>query len=130
MSVKILYKVFGEKSTPPMRALQIWQILIGCAHNRRILTYGMLAQMLGYDGSGLLAQPLGYIMNYCQQKDLPALTILVVNQDTGHPTEGLTRADHNTHRETVFKKDWYSIIPPTPEEFEVAHNESQQHALS
>ncbi len=117
---------FSDESTRPMRALQIWQILIGAARDRQILTYGMLANMLGYGGAGVLAQPLGHIMYYCQENDLPPLTILVVNKDTGLPGEGLTGADLNADRESVFRYDWHSIIPPSPEDFRIAYARGQE----
>ena len=61
-------------------------------------------------------------MFYCQQNEIPPLTILVVNQNTGLPGEGLTGADLNADREAVFNFDWYSIVPPTPEEFKEAYD--------
>lgn len=120
-----MVRQFSDEPILPMRALQIWQILISAARNRQILTYGILASMLGYGGAGVLAQPLGHIMYYCQQNELPPLTILVVNQDTGLPGEGLTGADLNADRESVFRYDWYSIIPPTPEELREAYTHGQ-----
>jgi hypothetical protein len=85
----------------------------------------MLANMLGYESAGVLSQPLGHIMYYCQQNDLPPLTILVVNQDTGLPGEGLTGVKLNADRESVFRFDWYSIIPPTPGELSEAYNRGE-----
>ena len=117
---------FGDEPNHPLRALQIWQILIGVAHNRQIITYGMLADMLGYHGAGTLAQPLGHIMYYCQQNELTPLTILVVNRDTGLPGEGLTGVELNADRESVFKYDWYSIIPPTTDDLREAYIEGQK----
>ena len=72
---------FKDQPSNASRALQIWQILIGKAHNRQTLTYGMLAQLLGFKRAGTLAHPLGHIMHYCQLNNLPPLTVLVVNQD-------------------------------------------------
>jgi hypothetical protein len=115
-------KIFDDYPSRPYRALQVWLILIGAAKNRQILTYGMVADMLGYDGAGTLAHTLGHIMFYCQQNELPPLTILVVNQDTGLPGEGLTGADLNADSEVVFNFDWYSIIPPTPDELKHAYD--------
>lgn len=109
----------------PLRALQIWQILIGKAHNRQILTYGMLAKMLGLKGAEILAQPLGHIMWYCQQNNLPPLTILVVNQDTGLPGKGLTGTRLDADRESVFRYDWYSLVPPTPDALREAYVEGE-----
>ena len=116
---------FSDEPNHPLRALQIWQILIGAAHNRQIITYGMLADILSYHGAGTLAQPLGHIMYYCQQNELPPLTILVVNQDTGLPGEGLTGAELNADRESVFRYDWYSLVPPTPDELREAYVDGQ-----
>ena len=50
-----MVRKFSDEPILPLRALQIWQILISAAHNRQILTYGMLARMLGYEGAGVLA---------------------------------------------------------------------------
>lgn len=68
-----MVKLFNDNSTHTTRALQIWQILIAKASNRQTLTYGMLAQLLGFKGAGVLAPILGHIMFYCQQNSLPLL---------------------------------------------------------
>jgi hypothetical protein len=111
-----MFKRFDSRSTRATRALQVWLILIGKAHNRQIMTYGMLADLLGFKGAGVLAQILGHVMYYCQDNKLPPLTILVVNQRTGLPGEGLIGADLNADRETVFNHPWYEIHPPTAEQ--------------
>ena len=82
-----MVKLFNDNSTHATRALQIWQILIAKASNRQTLTYGMLAQLLGFKGADVLAPILGHIMFYCQQNNLPPLTVIVVNQKTGLPTD-------------------------------------------
>jgi alkylated DNA nucleotide flippase Atl1 len=93
------------------RAMQIWQVLIAAAHNRQVLTYGMVGEFIGL-GAGFLAQTLGLIMRFCAQNDLPPLTILVVNQDTGQPGHGLTTIEElNRDRERVFNFAWYSHTP-------------------
>ena len=43
---------FVEDSTVYKRALQIWLVLIGKAHNRQTTTYGALARTLGYTSPG------------------------------------------------------------------------------
>ena len=113
-------KLFSDNPSFPTRALQIWQILISKAANRQTMTYGQLADMLGFGGAGTLADMLGHIMFYCQQKKLPPLSALVVNKDTGLPGLGLDINDLHAEREAVFKFDWYGIYPPTPEEFKQA----------
>ncbi len=122
---KQMVNKFSDNPTHPLRALQIWQILIGTAKNRQILTYGILADMLGYKGAGVFAQPLGHIMYYCQQNELPPLTIIVVNQDTGIPGTGLTGADLSADRESVFRFDWYGLVPPTPEDLKMAYQKGE-----
>jgi hypothetical protein len=54
---------FSDEPILPMRALQIWQILISAARNRQILTYGILASMLGYERAGVYGLPWGYALN-------------------------------------------------------------------
>jgi hypothetical protein len=47
--------------------------------------------------------------------------VLVVNQDTGVPGEGLTMLENvNEDRERVFAYDWFSIEPPETKELEQA----------
>lgn len=104
------------------RAVQLWQILIGCAYNQQIITYGQLADILGYKGAGVFAQLLGRIMYYCEDNDLPPLTSLVVNQSEGEPGDGMEVESKyksvDAARMKVFAEYWYGIIPPSAEEFE------------
>lgn len=115
-----MVRFFDDNPTRASRALQIWQILISAASDRRTLTYGMLADMLGFEGAGVLAHPLGHIMYYCRRNGLPPLTVLVVNQRTGLPGKGLTKTELNADREKVFDYDWFAIYPPTIEELREA----------
>ena len=94
---------FKDQPSHASRALQIWQILVAKAHNRQTLTYGMLAQLLGFKGAGTLAHPLGHVMHYCLATNLPPLTALVVNQNTGIPGSGLVGDELHVAREAVFR---------------------------
>lgn len=116
-----MVKYFKDNPSWETRALQIWQILICKAANRQTITYGALARMLGFGGAGTLAHFLGHIMHHCLQNGLPPLTVLVVNQDTGLPGEGLIDADYNADREAVFGFGWFGVIPPTPDELSAAY---------
>jgi len=108
-----------EQMSRPVRAMQVWQILIAAAHDRRTLTYGEVADLLGFEGAGVLAQILGLIMNYCEQNGLPPLTVLVVNQDSGIPGSGLTTVENlPKDRESVYRQDWYSRYPVQISDFE------------
>lgn len=110
---------FKDRSTRPTRALQAWLILVSRARNRQTLTYGMLDELMGY-GSAHLGPILDYILKYCQANDLPPLTVLVVNKDTGLPGSGM--GDYNfAQQEQVFRFDWFAIVPPTPEELEAVY---------
>ena len=121
-----MVKRFDEDATRGARALQIWQILVGKSHNRQTMTYGELAKLLGFKGAGTLAHMLGHIFIYCRQNDLPPLTALVVNHETGLPGEGLTGVDLNHAREEVFAFDWYGSWPPTVEDLEYAYKHRAQ----
>ena len=114
---------FDNNPSNASRAVQIWQILISKAHNRQIITYGILADLLGFGGAGVLAQKLGHIMYFCTQNNLPPLTALVVNNKTGLPEgEGLNKfvSDLNSAREDVFKYNWYALYPPSEKQFDEA----------
>jgi hypothetical protein len=116
-----MVRTFSDSSNNPSRALQVWQILIGKAHNRQTITYIALANMIGYSDARPIPNILDHIMRYCVQNDLPSLTALVVNKGTGAPGDGLTTLkDPDADREEVFNFDWYALIPPTPDEFRLA----------
>jgi hypothetical protein len=106
------------------RSMQIWAILICAAKDRKSYTYGQIATILGMGGAGVISQFLGPIMWYCEENGYPPLTVLVVNQDTGLPGEGLTTLqDVNEDREKAFNLDWFSIEPPTTEDFKAADHD-------
>ena len=109
------------------RAVQIWQILVGSAHNRQTLTYKQLAEKVGYGGSGVFDKQLGHIMFYCAQNKLPPLTVLVVNSKTGLPGQGLL-VEKNLHveREKVFNYNWFGIYPPTAEALSEAYEKARE----
>ena len=103
------------------RSNQIWSLLICGARDRKSYTYGDVAKILGFGGAGTMAQFLGPIMWLCEDRGWPPLTVLVVNQNTGLPGEGLsTLEDVNQDRESVFNFDWFSLEPPQDLDFENA----------
>ena len=119
-------KRFEDIGTNRARGLQIWQILIGKAHNRQILTYGGLAKLMGIRGAGVLSAMLGHVMYVCIQEGLPPLTILVVNQTTGVPGAGLLDGDFHALREQVLNYEWFKIYPPTEAELHHAYQTQGQ----
>ncbi|WP_022669153.1 hypothetical protein [Desulfospira joergensenii] len=108
----------GTKSA--VRALQAWQYLIGKASNRQISRYKKLTELMEYNGDNRPVRlALGCIMFYCQQNDLPALTVIVVNKE-GVPGKGFTAVPPSEipkEREKVFSYQWYKLMPPTVEDF-------------
>ncbi len=121
-----MLNLFKDNSTQPTRALQIWQILIGKAVNRQTMTYESLADLIGFKGAGTLGEYLGHILYFCKQNNLPLLTVLVVNKETGLPGKGLEDAlpptvDFHAERERVFNHKWFDLYPPSPEELKQAY---------
>src|SRR5437868_13132294 len=100
------------------RAAQIRPVLTLAAHNRQILTYDLVARLIGVPrpGIGKLLEP---IQTYCLVNGLPALSILVVSQDTGMPGVGFIAAsDIPAEQARVFREDWLVRGCPSPEDFE------------
>lgn len=113
---------FNPTSTHPRRAVQAWQILISAAMNRQTHTYTSLSiLMYKKPAQGVLSSILGHIAFYCNQNDLPPLTVLVVNE-SGLPGSDIpVSEDLNSLREAVYKYDWYDLYPPSEEELIEAH---------
>ncbi len=119
----VMPRKFDDVRTDESRGLQAYLILIGLAVERKTITYGLLAERVGFRGAGVFAGILGHVMHWCKQNDLPALTALVVGSDTGKPGSGLTTVDdREAAREKVFEFNWYSIIPPSGEELAAAYS--------
>lgn len=124
----MVLKHFDDNPSLYSRALQIWQILISEARNRRTITYEMLADMLGYKGAGALGKRLGPIWAFCKYHNLPPLTVIVVGKDSGEPGEGLEEykdigGSFDQTRENVFKYNWFSLYPPSESDFKQAWEE-------
>ena len=110
----------GRKSA--IRALQAWQYLIDKAAARQIVQYDELRMLMEYPTSNPLGVILHCIMRYWQQKELPPLTLLVVNR-SGVPGGGFTaedRANYHQRREEVFNFPWFRVVPPSIDDFQGA----------
>jgi hypothetical protein len=99
--------------------VQAWQILIGAAMNRQIITYSMLAEaMYGRKAAGVLDKILAYVEGYCSHSNSPHLTSIVVGSGRGKPGRfnpvDLKAVDKE--REKVYAYDWYDVYPPKAEE--------------
>lgn len=103
------------------RALQIWLVLLGKAHLRQTMTYTELRDVVKFGSPVGLGHVLEPILCYCLQHDLPPLSVLVVNRETGVPGMGFDASgDWHKAREEVYRFDWYGMVPPSPEDFEQA----------
>lgn len=104
--------------TKYQRASQIWALLICAARERKTYTYGNTADILGFGSARVMTPFLGCIMRFCTENNLPPLTVLVVNQKTGIPGDGLSTLEEvNGDREAVFSFNWFSIEPPQNADF-------------
>ena len=105
------------------RALQIWTLLVCAARERRTYTYEDIAGILRVVRADFIGGWLGPIMYYCQRKDWPPLTVLVVKKETGQPGDGYERRGGrklSEEREAVFAFDWFEAKPPESEDFRQA----------
>ena len=101
------------------RASQIWAVLAWAAKHRQSITYQELAQLIGVP-TVALGQLLKPIHSYCSSKNLPYLTVLVVQRDTGHPGPGFMGVPVDKYGEetaTVFLFDWLKHGNPGGSEF-------------
>ncbi|HBO7020402.1 hypothetical protein [Pseudomonas aeruginosa] len=104
------------------RASQIWAVLAWAAKNRQSLTYSQISALIGVPRAGL-GQLLEPIQSYCLINNLPPLTILVVQQESGLPGSGFTGAsagDLAKAQMSVFAQDWLAHGNPQPEVLEAA----------
>ena len=102
------------------RAVQAWAVLAWAAHNGQTMTYKQLEQVTGMPAAGL-GRVLDPIEIYCVAKNLPPLTAIVVQKDTGLPGSGFTAAkpvELATEWTRVFEYDWLKHGNPQVEGLE------------
>jgi len=110
-------QLYNPSSSRVLRAQQAWPILIGAAHRGEILTYDELGlTMFEKTSAGVLAGILGLIAFWCRDEDLPALTSIVVNSETGMPGMGIPTEKPMAEQQKVFAYKWYLIHAPTEAE--------------
>jgi|SRR5580658_10198583 hypothetical protein len=99
----------------PATALRLYLILICCSARRETVTYEELAQRAHQQDKGLLTPPLDLVAGWCQANGLPALTLLVVETETGEPALGVDAARKGNvaaDQDKVREYDWFAIFPP------------------
>ena len=108
--------------TKSERASQIWTVLAWAARNRQILSYGLLAKLVGAPPAALGAW-LEPIQSHCLLEGLPRLTTLVVQQGTGLPGAGFTAASASelaAQQLAVLDFDWLARGNPGADALEAA----------
>jgi putative restriction endonuclease len=76
------------------RAFKAWKILASLAPKGKTITYENLAKALDIHHRAIRFV-LERIQDYCLRKELPPLTILVVNKHTNEPGAGFIARDHS-----------------------------------
>lgn len=98
------------------RSQQLWSLLALAATHRQVLTYDIVARLTGVvrPSIGDFLRP---IQQYCSENRLPALTSIVVSDESGLPGEGFIAAqDVPAAQARVFRHDWLQRPAPTAEQ--------------
>jgi hypothetical protein len=104
------------------RAQQLWSLLALAATNRQILTYNIVARLTGVvrPSIGDFLRP---IQQFCTEKELPALTSIVVSEESGLPGEGfIAAADVPSAQVKVFEHRWLEELAPSAEQLADAYS--------
>jgi hypothetical protein len=123
-----MVRYFSDNATRPNRARQAFEILIGCAMRKQLISYGELKGLMYPEteggGAQSIAPTIGCILFWCQANNLPLLNTIVINESSpdvwqrGLPGSGcgIDPEEVPAMWARVFEFDWYSIEPPTEEE--------------
>jgi hypothetical protein len=111
---------YPDEADSATRAARTWPILAMLAHRRETMTYGELSKLIAMHHRPI-HQVLDYIKLYCEQHNLPPFTAVIVNADTHKPGSGLDNVpDQDTALAQVYTFDWWSLVPPTPDQLRAA----------
>lgn len=116
-----------EKVNQEQRAFSAWTILTSCARKNEPITYGELGRQLSIHHRAIRFI-LGVIQEFCMTNELPPLTILVLNKQTGLPGEGFIAYDIENSQDginKVYAFNWSSLTNP----FEYAQVGTTEHQL-
>ncbi len=97
---------------------------IGFIKEKGIITYGELAEKMGYSARAgvTLHEALGMVAHFCEQNDLPYLNAMVVNAETGEPGDEVvwdSGMSIEEERRKICEFDWFSLQPPSMKAFRV-----------
>lgn len=100
------------------RAAQIWALLALAARNRQLLTYDLVSRAIGAPRAAIGGW-LAPIQEYCRNRELPPLTVLVVSEQSGLPGGGFNASENVPEAQAnVFSHDWLAANAPSPADFE------------
>jgi hypothetical protein len=106
-------------ATEPESALRAYLVLIGCAADRKTVTFEELSRQIKRGGPNLLARSLDLLTQWCKASGLPALAALVVERSTGLPAPGFAAVswvEIPAEQERAWDFDCFAIHPPMVEE--------------
>ncbi|MEX2536358.1 MAG: hypothetical protein WD273_12250 [Trueperaceae bacterium] len=97
-------------------AAQIWEILVRAARREppRFLFYSQLGNELGVYQRNL-KKPLHLLQDYCLDEGKPVITGLVVEKQTGLPSDGYFATSPEQHRQNILRvreHPWESELNP------------------
>lgn len=108
--------------TRAQRAQQLWSVLVLAAGSRQILTYDLVARIIG-GMRPAIGDWLRPIQQYCSENGLPALTSIVVSEQTGLPGDGfIAAADVPAAQVAVHGFDWLSRNAPSVDDLDAAYS--------
>jgi hypothetical protein len=95
-----------------------------------VLGYKKLERGPGFRGAGVMGDRLASLMYWCMQNNLPALTSLVVREDTSMPGLGISLdpAEVLPEQQKVYAFHWYEIFAPTVAQLEKAQSKGRREA--
>lgn len=98
----------------------MWSLLCLAATHNQLVTYDTVAKLTGMMTAGI-GDILAPIQQYCEERQLPPLTVLVVNKQTGLPGVGFIATEQIPEAfQRVFGHDWLAEKAPTAEDFAAA----------
>jgi alkylated DNA nucleotide flippase Atl1 len=109
-------QLYADKPSRGRRAHQIYLVLIAMAHARRVVTYGEVAEIIGWKTPKNIGWFLGPIYQWVRQHKLPMLTWIVVSKATGEPSYANYERDSQyslpLEQQRVFNHNWFEHEPP------------------
>ncbi|WOV90976.1 MAG: hypothetical protein R1F54_10745 [Candidatus Zeuxoniibacter abyssi] len=108
-----------------VQVMQTWTLLMCAARDRKIYTDEELGKIINAIPVNVV-DILRPIMKFCEKKEYPKLTILIVNANTRLPGIGLRGIDKTKigeETEKIYEYPWLSVGVPDINDFKKADKE-------